>query len=200
LLVGIDDLSLGLALGRSLLRLSYVASAVLLCQGCTTPPGVSTGRYLLAFSAEGHPQDVQAELCLARAALTAGGAGSGAETDSLVGADLWAALLRDEPGCTVRIGVPPRDLPAYLEASAAALDGDAAVMDFAGGTIHARPAATRIPALRQAALALGGYAVVTSGAADLDPWGYVPDTLPLMRQLKARWDPAGCLNPGAFLV
>jgi glycolate oxidase FAD binding subunit len=39
-----------------------------------------------------------------------------------------------------------------------------------------------------------------SGAAGLDPWGYAPDTLPLMRQLRARWDPAGCLNPGAFLV
>jgi glycolate oxidase subunit GlcD len=199
LLAGVDDLSLGLALGRSLLRLSYVASAVLLCQGCPMPPGVSPSRYLLVFSAEGHPQDVQAELRLARAALTAGGAGSVAETDSLVGADLWAGLLRDGSGCTVRIGVPPRDLSAYLEANAAALDGDVMV-DFAGGTIHARPAVARIPALRQTALALGGYAVVTSGAAGLDPWGYTPDTLPLMRQLKARWDPAGCLNPGAFPV
>ncbi len=119
--------------------------------------------------------------------------------DSLVGADLWAALLRDDPSYLVRIGVPPRDLPAYLEAHLAALDGDV-MADFAGGTVHARPAATRIPALRQAALALGGYAVVTSGDAGLDPWGYTPDTLPLMRQLKARWDPAGCLNPGVFLV
>jgi glycolate oxidase subunit GlcD len=197
LLVGVDDLRLGLALGRSLLRLSYVASAVLLCQGC--PIDMSPGRYLLAFSAEGHPQDVQAELRLARAALTAGGAGSVAETDSLVGADLWAGLLRAGSGCTVRIGLPPKELPAYLEANAAVLDGDV-VADFAGGTIHARPAATHIPALRQAALALEGYAAVTSGAAGLDPWGYAPDILPVMRQLKARWDPAGCLNPGAFLV
>jgi glycolate oxidase subunit GlcD len=200
LLAGVDDLRLGLALGRSLLRLSYVASAVLLCQGCPTPPGVSPGRYLLAFSAEGHPQDVQAELRLARAALAAGGAGSVAETDTMVGADLWAGLLRAGSGCTVRIGLPPKDLLAYLEANAVALDGDACIADFAGGTIHARLAATHIPALRQAALALGGYAAVTSGAAGLDPWGYTPDTLPLMRRLKARWDPAGCLNPGAFLV
>jgi D-lactate dehydrogenase (cytochrome) len=200
LLAGVDDLTLGLALGRSLLRLSYAASAVLLCRGCPTPPGASPGRYLLAFSVEGHPQDVLAELRLARAALTAGGAGSVAETDSLVGADLWAGLLRDGLGCTVRIGVPPRDLPAYLESNAAALDGDV-MADFAGGLIHARLATTaHIPALRRAALALGGYAVITSGDAGLDPWGYAPDTLPLMRQLKARWDPAGCLNPGAFLV
>jgi glycolate oxidase subunit GlcD len=200
LLAGVDGLPLGLALGRSLLKLSYVASAVLLCRGCPTPPGVLPGRYLLAFSAEGHPQDVQAELRLARAALTAGSAGNVAETDDLVGADLWAGLLRDGAACTVRIGVPARDLPAYLEANAAALDGDAAVADFAGGLIHARLAAAHIPALRQTALALGGYAVVTSGDAGLDPWGYAPDTLPLMRQLKARWDPAGCLNPGVFLV
>jgi FAD/FMN-containing dehydrogenase len=200
LLAGIDDLSSGLALGRSLLKLSYVASAVLLCRGCPTPLGVPPGRYLLAFSAEGHPQDVQAELRLARAALEAGGAGDVVQTDSLVGADLWAGLLRDDSGCAVRIGLPPRELPAYLADNAAALEGDALVADFAGGTIHARPAAGHIPALRQAALALGGYAVIMSGAAGLDPWGYAPDTLPLMRQLKARWDPAGCLNPGAFLV
>jgi FAD/FMN-containing dehydrogenase len=203
LLAGVDDLRLGLALGRSLLRLSYVASAVLLCHACNacpTPPGVSPGRYLLAFSAEGHPQDVQAELRLARAALTGGGAGNVVETDSLVGADLWAGLLRDGPDCTVRVGVPPKDLPAYLEANIATLDGAAAIADFASGTIHARLATAHIPALRQAALALGGYAAITSGAAGLDPWGYAPDTLPLMRQFKARWDPAGCLNPGAFLV
>jgi D-lactate dehydrogenase (cytochrome) len=203
LLAGVDDLSLGLALGRSLLGLSYAASAVLLCHACnacSTPPSVPSGRYLLAFSAEGHPQDVQAELRLAHAALDVGGAGDVVETGSLVGADLWAGLLRDDSGCAVRIGLPPRELPAYLEANAAALDGDACVADFASGTIHARPATAHISALRQAALALGGYAVILSGDAGLDPWGYVPDALPLMRRLKARWDPAGCLNPGAFLV
>jgi FAD/FMN-containing dehydrogenase len=35
---------------------------------------------------------------------------------------------------------------------------------------------------------------------EINPWGYSPDTLPLMRQLKAHWDPKGILNPGVFLV
>jgi FAD/FMN-containing dehydrogenase len=31
-------------------------------------------------------------------------------------------------------------------------------------------------------------------------WGYTPDSLDLMRALKARWDPRGLLNPGTFIV
>jgi glycolate oxidase FAD binding subunit len=33
----------------------------------------------------------------------------------------------------------------------------------------------------------------------LDCWGTPPDSLPLMRQIKSRFDPAGILNPGRFL-
>jgi glycolate oxidase FAD binding subunit len=33
----------------------------------------------------------------------------------------------------------------------------------------------------------------------LDCWGTSPDSLPLMRQIKSRFDPAGILNPGRFL-
>jgi glycolate oxidase FAD binding subunit len=58
--------------------------------------------------------------------------------------------------------------------------------------------------LRQGALAGGGYAFVMSSDGvddgEFDPWGYTPETLTLMRCLKARWDPAGCLNPGMFVV
>ena len=62
----------------------------------------------------------------------------------------------------------------------------------------------RVLALREPALALGGYAVLASpngkGDSHFDRWGYAPETLPLMRRLKERWDPANCLNPGVFLV
>jgi D-lactate dehydrogenase (cytochrome) len=207
LLVAADDLAVALTLGRSLLNLSHVASAVLLCRGCPTPSGVPSTPYLLAFSAEGHPQDVLAELRTARAALTASGIGADAvaETDVLAGADLWAGLLRGG-SVALRIGVPPRDLPAYLEANVAALAGDGAAMmphvaDFVSGLSYVCPVAlAQVATLRQAALAMGGYAVVTPGDGALDAWGYVPETWPLMRRLKARWDPAGCLNPGMFLV
>ena len=33
----------------------------------------------------------------------------------------------------------------------------------------------------------------------LDCWGTLPDSLPLMRQIKSRFDPEGILNPGRFL-
>jgi glycolate oxidase FAD binding subunit len=33
----------------------------------------------------------------------------------------------------------------------------------------------------------------------LDCWGTPPDSLPLMRQIKSRFDPEGILNPGRFL-
>jgi glycolate oxidase FAD binding subunit len=50
----------------------------------------------------------------------------------------------------------------------------------------------------------GGYAIVLDApnvlAEQLDRWGRQPQTLELMKRLKSRWDPAGILNPGAFLV
>ncbi len=51
---------------------------------------------------------------------------------------------------------------------------------------------------------LGGYLVVEeappalSGALDL--WGPIPEGIDVMRALRARWDPAGILNPGRFVV
>ena len=35
--------------------------------------------------------------------------------------------------------------------------------------------------------------------AKLDCWGTPPDSLPLMREIKRRFDPEGILNPGRFL-
>jgi len=45
----------------------------------------------------------------------------------------------------------------------------------------------KVLALRETALSLDGYAVVLNGPEDMeiDPWGYSPGTLPLMRRLKA---------------
>jgi hypothetical protein len=58
--------------------------------------------------------------------------------------------------------------------------------------------------LRQSALALGGYAIVMQMPAELrgaiDPWGYRPDAIDLMQKLKAKWDAAGILSAGEFLV
>jgi len=54
--------------------------------------------------------------------------------------------------------------------------------------------------LRRAAAARGGSAVIVStpvsGAQRIDTWGHIGDGLPLMRAVKARFDPHGTLNPG----
>jgi D-lactate dehydrogenase (cytochrome) len=192
LLVPIDDLATGLKLGQSLQRLSVIASAVLLCKGCVAPGGSSP--YLLAFTSEGYPQDVEAELRAARGVV------SGTETEEVSGFDLWAGLLR-RASSHLRVGVSPKNMSDLIQSNLSAL-GDAFVADITTGSVYVAPApVAHVTALREAAHKSGGYAVVI-GAPNpgLDPWGYVPETLPLMHRLKAHWDPKGYLNPGAFLV
>ncbi len=207
LLAPVGDLAAGLALGQALLDLSFVASGVLLCAGCSRPAEMPASPYLLAFTAEGHPQDVAAELAAARTALEGAGiTDTLVETEALSGVDLWAELLR-ESDTYGRIGLPPKDLAAYLETNGSVLNGELTphIVDFASGLIYVCPVELgQVLALREPALALGGYVVVVSsnGESDshFDRWGFAPETLPLMRRLKERWDPAGCLNPGLFMV
>ncbi len=70
------------------------------------------------------------------------------------------------------------------------LGGYAAVMD---AWPRARPA-QHVPEAGR------GHRPAQAAEAELDRWGYAPQSLALMRALKARWDPAGLFNPGAFLV
>jgi glycolate oxidase FAD binding subunit len=48
---------------------------------------------------------------------------------------------------------------------------------------------------------VGGSLTILKQPAEskLDCWGTLPDSLPLMRQIKSRFDPEGILNPGRFL-
>ena len=112
----------------------------------------------------------------------------------------------------VRIGAPVghlHDLIAALPAEIAArarwlLDPPHGMAYALLSPTGAEDAAAWLAAVRTLALSLAGYAVVLSAPEDLstqlDDWGVAPDSLALMRGLKARWDPAGILNVGAFLV
>ena len=51
-----------------------------------------------------------------------------------------------------------------------------------------------------AALAMGGYAVGTRAPGPQDSWGYTPESMELMRELRRRWGAGGLLSPGAFVV
>ena len=102
----------------------------------------------------------------------------------------------------IRVGVAPKDVDVLRRL--AQMVGDAGFFaDLGNGHLYIRGVQDFEP-MRELALAAGGYAVVLAAPVEqrgnLDVWGYKPDTLDLMRTLKARWDPAGLLNPDAFLV
>lgn len=192
LIIPLPDLQTGLQLGESIYRISLVASAILLCPGAALPEAPSSP-YHLVFTAEGYKQDVEAELRAVRSLA------QGVETEAISGIGVWEQTLNSARSY-LRIGLSPRNLSKIVREQATAL-GETFIADLANGSLYVVPAAQDTAlGLRQTALSLGGYAVVGNGSQDMDPWGYTPDTLPLMRQLKARWDPKGILNPGVFLV
>ncbi len=180
----------------ALLPRALVASAVVVSKGDDP-----ASPYMLTYTAEGYPQDVDTELQAARATLDGLGAKTVTETDAVSGFDRWASLLRQHRS-HLRIGVPPKALPELLLKHATDL-GDQFVADMANGVVWAAPVnLSLVASLRQTAAPMGGYAVVTAARADagFDPWGYAPDTLSLMRRLKAHWDPQAYINPGMFMV
>jgi glycolate oxidase subunit GlcD len=214
LLIPVDDLATGLAWGRLVLAQALVASAVVVCKGISLPAEARAYEkleHLLVYTAEGHPADVEAELEQVRQALQAAGASRMIASEQVSGSLYWAELLRKDEGQSlkVRTGVPPRDLLAFLKTQASALNTGAYLIDLASGHIYTTnypdgvgEAQSWLHELRKAALAAGGYTLVLDTPADwrgkLNPWGYKPDTLDLMRRLKARWDPSGIINPGIF--
>lgn len=205
LLVPIDHLQTGLALGSRLLQVAFTASAIVLAKGVIVD-GV-TSPYVLAYTAEGFPQDVETELDQARDVL------KGAQVKQVVsptGTDLWLDLFRNTVPASmiVRAGVAPKDVASFASAQSTVLERGAFLIDFASGLTYAvasiKEAKTWVDSLRQPALALGGYAIVMQMPAEwrgaIDPWGYRPDALDLMRKLKEKWDSAGILNPGEFII
>jgi glycolate oxidase FAD binding subunit len=65
------------------------------------------------------------------------------------------------------------------------------------------PLAEVLNALRTEVDRLQGTLIVEqcplSMKAGLDVWGTLKDALPLMRQIKAKFDPARILNPGRYV-
>ena len=211
LLIPLDDLYDGLMWGRRLLPLALNASAITLNKGYTSTE-VARSNYLLAYTAEGMPKDVQAELDQVRQVLQASGSPEMREVDAPTGTDIWAALPSQTTQKTlqVRIGTPNRNLTTYMQNQAELLNAGSFSADISNGLIYASngfeepaEASTWLEALRKPALATEGYAVVIDMPASLqgkiDKWGYQPEGLDLMRALKARWDPQGILNPDAFV-
>jgi len=211
LLVPLDDLRHGLVWARKLLPLALIASAIVLCKGCNLP-GMPQSAYVLAYTAEGVPEDVQAELDQVRQALRTSGAPEPLEVERPSGTDMWSAVLGNSTGkLQVRVGVAAKDVASYVNDQAGELNRGTILADMSSGLVYAMmpsddvdEAKKWLERLRQPALAIDGYAVVM-GMPDawqgvIDRWGYRPQAIDLMRGLKERWDPRGVLNPGVFIV
>ncbi len=75
---------------------------------------------------------------------------------------------------------------------------------FIGGDVEDTPRViAALAAARTLVEELGGTLVLTSATPEIrnaiDPWGTPPASFPLMRELKARFDPERRLHPGAFV-
>jgi D-lactate dehydrogenase (cytochrome) len=221
-IVPISDLGQGLRLGARLLRVCLVASSFLLCRDYSVPgtDAASPSPYSLIYTAEGVPEDVTAELAEVRSVLETEDARavipllpdsstpvvSQASAHPGSGSEVWANWLSQE-GSVVRAGVAPKDLSRLVIDISPAVENASFLADFASGMLYLRSSLSA-ETVRQVARRLGGYALVLPRPAhqgrgvdpDVDPWGYTPEGLDLMRALKARWDPNNLLNPGAFIV
>ncbi|MFC2054811.1 FAD-binding protein, partial [Chloroflexota bacterium] len=209
LVVPVEDLELGLQWNHELLRLCLVASALLLCKGVE---GLSDAPYTLIYTAEGLAEDVAAELFQARDVLEVGDAGRVDQNVTLSGSEVWGHWLQaGEKGSygvqkttsLVRVGVPPKDLPSLIKILAPSLNESTYIADLANGMMYIQNGG-ELQEIRAEAQKASGYAVRLTAPKHViettDHWGYVPESLELMRKLKSRWDPQGLFNPGAFLV
>jgi FAD/FMN-containing dehydrogenase len=135
-------------------------------------------------------------------------------------ARFWPAYRAGETapewGIILRLGVLPADTAAMIAEIERLLPKSSLRAHAAQGVIrvHAETAALdefkrrerpkRIAELRGRAKARGGQLVILRAPAEiraqLDVWGEVGPTAPLMRALKEKFDPQAQLNPGRFVI
>ncbi len=117
-------------------------------------------------------------------------------------AAIWDArqrLLDRDLVC--KVTMLPSEIASFAE-RVRSLGGES-VTQATGIMTAAFPAAAagQLPQLRRDLEAASGSLMVLKQPAEskLDCWGTLPDSLPLMREIKLRFDPDGVLNPGRFL-
>jgi len=214
LAIPVHELKQGLIWSAALAPHALTAAALVLCHHGLPSAEVPDAAYFLFYTAEGIPADVQSELAEVRTVLAQVGAPDAIEVETTDGVAQWRRFLHEAgpDEMVVRVGVPPQHMQLYMQMLGMQRpDSMHVLLDPLNGMMYARHAPADAAAaqrgldgLRQPALALRGYAVALSVPepyrATVDPWGYTPDGLEVMHRLKARWDPAGILNPGVFTV
>jgi glycolate oxidase FAD binding subunit len=93
----------------------------------------------------------------------------------------------------------PTEIARFAERVRA--EGGESVTQAVGVMYAGLPSAKALPQLRNEIEQARGSLMVLQQPADssIDCWGAAPDSLPLMREIKRRFDPEAILNPGKFL-
>jgi glycolate oxidase subunit GlcD len=203
LLIPVDDLRHGLRWSRELLLLALVSSAIVLYKNEQKQVG---SPYLLAYTAEGLADDVQAELSQVRRALASLGGPEPLTGPNKSGSQTWANFLvqASEQNVLIRIGLPVKDLPVYLQDHTDLFQEGSFLADVSNGFIYAlqqidrADISTWLSTLRRDALALEGYALVMHPSTFVDRTGYRPEAFSIMQALKERWDPEHILSADIF--
>ncbi len=214
LITPVNDLARGLEWASALARDALIASGIVLTQARNSKFKIQNSGFAtpfaLVYTAEGIAEDVRAEIEQARAILRDAGAPAPHELDASSATELWREFLASAPDALqIRIGFPAKDISSFVRAHTKMLTHF--IADAANGLIYASASPANAGAARAwlaelhaAAIARGGYAIaiqipeIFRGA--LDAWGDPPESIELMRALKSRYDPAGILNPGIFMV
>ncbi|MEF3273607.1 MAG: FAD-binding oxidoreductase [Chloroflexus sp.] len=143
---------------------------------------------------------VERQLALATAACAQVGDVTPITSDQALWQSLGLMPAADQ--ILLRVGVPDGALELAAEAVQQVAPPDLAIFPGLGLIMARWPniGADHVLRLRQTLTAAGGYAVVEHGPTGIDRWGPPPPTIDLMRALRQRWDPAGILNPGRWMV
>ena len=165
--------------------------------------------YVLVYTLEGLPEDVEAEIRQVKDVLEEAGIREKMMTmEGTTGSDLWAnwigaGLSTDENAngsSLFRIGLPPSILGQYAAEVKLEQAGRRSFIDIANGLIYLSGSIDHRPMQTQAKR-LGGYGIYAAGQRPQDdPWGYIPDSMTIMRNLKKRWDALNLFNSGVFIV
>jgi glycolate oxidase FAD binding subunit len=167
---------------------------------------VSTVAIQLRGTAGAFDLDIQlaslAEVLQTQAAAVEEMAQSEGLSSSAAGDEIWEARQARLTGEIVCKGTM---LPAGVARFAERVRGlgGESVTQGTGIMIASFPAsaAEGLLALRREMEEAGGSLMVLKQPAEMkiDCWGRLPDSLPLMREIKRRFDPEGILNPGRFI-
>jgi glycolate oxidase FAD binding subunit len=183
------------------------------------PGPAPAGAWRVLVWCAGSPATVERQVRDATAWCQEAGATGTVRLDGPAHRALWDAVrdfgrdLPDEavPDATLaKLTALPSRLPDLVAAAGrAAPHRPPEIVARAGnGVLYAVLPGATVPALQaliREANDLGGAAVLEAvppgvrAAPDLDVWGPTRDDFPLMRALKAQFDPRGTLNPGRFL-